>query len=176
MSEVHIEEHSSLIKTPKQLIIVVLFAFLVPIVLIVMLTQLVTSGIDTRKDNPALTEAAVAARLKPVGQLEVTDPNAPKVEKTGKEVVDAICGACHGAGLLNAPKIGDKATWGKLISQGIPRLTQSAIKGIRNMPPRGGSPDLSDIEIARSIAYMANQSGANIKEPEAKPSAAPAKK
>ena len=174
MSEVHIEEHSSLIKTPKQLILVVLFAFLVPIVLIVMLSQLVTSGFDTSKDNPALSDAAVAARLKPIGQIEVTDPNAPKVEKTGKEVVDAVCGACHGAGLLNAPKIGDKAAWGKLVSQGLPRLTQSAIKGKGSMPPRGGSPDVSDIELARSIAYMANQSGANIKEPEAQPEAKPA--
>jgi cytochrome c5 len=172
--EVHVEEHSSPIKTPKQLIIVILLAFLVPITLIVMLSQLVTTGHDTSKDNATLNDEAVAARLKPIGQIEVIDPNAPKVEKSGKEVVDGACGACHGAGVLGAPKIGDKAGWGPRIAQGLDRLTQSAIKGIRQMPPRGGNPDLSDLELARAIVYMANESGASFKEPAAKP--APAKK
>lgn len=174
MSDVQIEEHSSPIKTPKQLIVVVLLAFLVPITLIVMLSQLVTTGIDAGKDNPALTESAIAQRLKPVGKVEVIDPNAPKVEKSGKEVVEAVCGACHTAGLLGAPKIGDKALWAPHVKMGLEHLTQNAIKGVKQMPPRGGNPDLSDVEIGRAIAYMANQSGANFKEPEAK--AAPAAK
>lgn len=172
MSDGQIEEHSSPIKTPKQLIIVVLLAFLIPITLIVMLSQLVTTGIDASKDNPALTDAAIAQRLKPIGQVEVIDPSAPKVEKSGKEIVEAACGACHTAGLLGAPKIGDKAAWGKLIREGHDSLTKAAIEGIRQMPARGGNPDLSDTEVARAIAYMANQAGANFKEPEAKPAPA----
>ena len=171
MSEVHLEEHSSPIKTPKQLITVIVLAFLVPIILIVMLSQLVTTGIDTGKTNAALTAEGIAARLKPLGQVEVSDPNAPKVEKSGKEIVDAVCGACHTTGALNAPKIGDKAAWAPYLREGLEHLTQIAIKGVRQMPPRGGSPDLSDIEIARSIAFMANQSGANFKEPAATPAA-----
>jgi len=170
--EVHVEEHSSLIKTPKQLVIVVLLAFLVPITLIVMLSQLVTTGIDTSKSNPALSPEAVAERLKPVGQVEVVNPDAPIVEKSGKEVVDSVCSACHGTGALGAPKIGDRTAWGKRIGEGLERLTQTAIKGERQMPPRGGNPDLSDLEIGRAIAYMANQSGASFKEPAAKPAAA----
>ncbi len=68
MSEdVRIEEHSSPIKTPKQLITVVLLAFLVPIILIAMLSQLVTTGFDSSKNNPALSDQAIAQRLKPVG-------------------------------------------------------------------------------------------------------------
>ena len=165
MSEVHIEEHSSPIKTPKQLIIVILLAFLVPIILIAMLSQLVTTGFDASKKNPALSDAAVAQRLKPVGEVEVVDPSAPKVDKTGKEIVDAVCGACHASGALNAPKIGDKATWAKLIALGLPRLNQDAIKGVRQMPARGGNPDLSDIEIERAIVYMADQSGGKWIEP-----------
>jgi cytochrome c5 len=172
MSDVQIEEHSSPIKTPKQLIIVVLLAFLIPITLIVMLSQLVTTGIDASKGNPALTNEAVAARLKPIGQVEVIDPSAPKVEKSGKEIVEAVCGACHTAGLLGAPKIGDKAAWAPHLGMGLEHLTQNAIKGVRQMPPRGGNPDLSDTEVARAIAYMANQAGANFKEPEAKPAPA----
>src|SRR5712691_1047558 len=112
MSEVHMEEHSSPIKTPKQFVIVVVLAFLVPITIFLMLSQLVTTGIDASKDNPALSDEAIARRLKPVGEVEVIDPNAPKAEKTGKEVVDAVCGACHASGALGAPKIGDKTAWG----------------------------------------------------------------
>ncbi len=177
MSEVHIEEHSSPIKTPKQLIIVVLLSFLVPIILIVMLSQLITTGIHTGKDSQAASSDAVAMRIKPVGQVEVTDPNAPKVEKAGKEVVDGVCSACHATGALNAPKIGDKAAWGAPLKEGLDRLTQNAIKGIRQMPPRGGNPDLTDLEMARAVAYMANQSGGSFKEPVAKaaPAAAAAK-
>ncbi len=163
--EVHIEEHSSPIKTPKKLIIVVALAFLVPIILIVMLSQLVTTGFDASKNNPALSDEAIARRLKPVGEVEVVDASAPKVDKTGKEVVDAVCGACHTSGALNAPKIGDKAAWGKLIAEGLPRITQDAIKGVRQMPARGGNPDLSDIEIERATVYMANQSGGKWIEP-----------
>jgi len=172
MSEAHIE-HSSPIKTPKQLLTVILLSFLVPITIIVMLSQLITTGISTGNDNPALTDEFIAARIKPVGQVEVTDPNAPKVEKTGKDVVDAVCSACHATGALNAPKIGDKAAWGKRIGEGLNNLTQNAIKGVRQMPARGGSPDLSDTEVARAIVYMANQSGASFKEPAEK--ATPAK-
>ena len=139
MSEVHLEEHSSPIKTPKQLIIVVLLALVVVIILIVMLSQLVTTGFDASKNNPALSDAAIAQRLKPVGQVEVVDASTPKVDKPGKEVVAAVCAACHASGVLNAPKIGEKPAWGKLIAEGLPRLTQNAIKGIRQMPARGGS-------------------------------------
>ena len=171
MSEVQLEEHASPIKTPQQLIIVIVLAFLVPIVLIVMLSQLVTTGSNAGKTNPALTDEAVAARLKPIGQVEVTDPNTPKAEKSGKEIADAVCGACHVTGALNAPKVGDKTAWAPHLGAGLEQLTQNAIKGVRQMPPRGGSPDLSDLEIARAVAYMANQSGASFKEPAAKPAA-----
>jgi len=40
------------------------------------------------------------------------------------------------------------------------------------MPAKGGNPDLDDIEIARTVAYMANQAGANFKAPDPKPAAA----
>ncbi|MEK6592834.1 MAG: c-type cytochrome [Pseudomonadota bacterium] len=172
MSEVKIEEHSSPIKTPKQLIIVVVLAFVVPIALIVMLSQLVTGSGGFTKDNPGMSDEAIAKRLKPVGEVLVTDPSAPKVEKSGKQVVETACAACHATGALDAPKIGDKTAWVKRIQAGLDTITANAIKGVRQMPARGGNPDLSDTEIARAIVYMANQSGANWQEPESKPAPA----
>jgi len=169
--EIHVEEHSSPIKTPMQLIAVVVLAFVVPVTLIAMIAHLATRSSDFDKDHPGMSDEAVARRLKPVGEVVVADPNAQKVEKSGKETVDAVCAACHATGALNAPKIGDKAAWAKLIKEGHAKLTQEAIKGVRQMPPRGGNPDLSDTEVARAVAYMANQAGANFKEPEASPAA-----
>lgn len=176
MSDAHTDEHSSLIKTPRQLVVVIIFAFVVPIAIAAIFSQLVTTGIDTSKQNPSMSDEAVSARIKPVGQVAAVDPNAPVVEKSGKEIVDSACNACHGTGALNAPKIGDKAAWGKLIARGLPSLTDGAIKGIRNMPARGGNADLSDVELGKAIVYMANQSGGNLKEPAAKPAVAPAAK
>jgi cytochrome c5 len=166
--ETHAEEHSSPIKTPKQLIVVVVLAFVIPIALFGMLAHLMVSRSDFG-DRSALSEEAIARRLKPVGEVAIADPNAPQVAKSGKEIVDAVCAACHVTGALNAPKIGDKTAWQKLIKEGHDNLTREAIKGVRQMPPRGGNPELSDVEIARAVAYMANQSGASFKEPEAKP-------
>ena len=61
---------------------------------------------------------------------------------------------------------------GQVYRGGLDVLTRDAIKGIRQMPPRGGNPDLSDIEVARAIVYMVNQAGANWKEPAAATAAA----
>ena len=164
-------EHSSFIKTPQQLLVVLALAFLVPIIGILLLVYLVLGEHGT--DPAGLEPGLVAARLQPVGRVEVIDLNAPKIVKTGEEVVKAVCGACHTTGAANAPKIGDKGGWAPRLAQGLDGLTKSAIKGKGAMPPRGGLPDLTDYEIARSIVFMANQSGASFKEPAAPKEAAP---
>ncbi|MBI4205525.1 MAG: cytochrome c5 family protein [Betaproteobacteria bacterium] len=96
-------------------------------------------------------------------------------ERSGKEVVDAVCAACHapgvtrgpkiGEGAKYAPKIGDKKAWAPLASRGLASLTESALKGIRNMPAHGGNMRLTDVEIERAITYMVNQSGGRWTEP-----------
>jgi len=163
------DEHSSFIKTPQQLLVVVLLAFLVPIIAILLLVSLVLN--QPAADAAALKPEAVAERLQPVGRVEFGAPAAAPGERTGEEIVKGTCGTCHVPGVANAPKIGDKAAWGALAKQGLPTLLRDAIKGVGAMPPRGGLADLSDTELARAIVYMANQSGAGLKEP-----AAPKKK
>ena len=85
--------------------------------------------------------------------------------RSGKEVFDAVCAACHRTGKDGAPKVGDKQAWEKRASQGLTSLTEQAIKGVRQMPAHGGSPNVSDLEIARATAYMVNQSGGRWVEP-----------
>jgi cytochrome c5 len=90
---------------------------------------------------------------------------AQNVERSGKEVVDTVCIACHGTGANGAPKIGDKKAWSKLASRGLSGLSESALNGIRNMPPHGGNLSLTNTEIERAITYMVNRSGGNWSEP-----------
>lgn len=148
------EHHEGPIKTPKQLIITVLLAFLVPVLLMIMLSQWVTGDKKIAKEN----EQAVAERIKPVGSLVLAGP---KIVLTGEQVYNTVCTACHGSGLAGAPKTGDKSVWGKLLKEGKEQLTKTAISGIRGMPARGGNPELSDQEVEAAVVFMANQAGAN---------------
>ena len=168
------DEHSSFIKTPKQLILVVLLAFIVPIVAIAMLIQLILNR--PHADPASLQPEAVAARIQPIGQVHFGPAAAPepgaaeaagqaRAPKSGAEVVQTVCSACHGTGAAGAPKIGDKDAWAKLNKTGLDELVKNAISGVRAMPPRGGSPDLSDLEVTRAVVHMANQSGGKFKEP-----------
>lgn len=109
--------------------------------------------------------AKVEENIKPVAAVEVAAVAGPHVDKSGEEVVKGVCAMCHAAGLMAAPKIGDKAQWAPRIAQGYDTLVSHAIKGIRNMPARGGNPDLTDAEIANAVANMANQAGADFKVP-----------
>jgi cytochrome c5 len=86
-------------------------------------------------------------------------------ERSGEEVVQAVCAACHRTGAKGSPKIGDKQAWARLASRGLTSLTDSALKGVRNMPAHGGNPSLTDGEIERAITYMVNQSGGQWVEP-----------
>jgi cytochrome c5 len=86
-------------------------------------------------------------------------------ERTGKEVVDATCAACHRTGENGAPKIGDAKAWSKRAAKGLSGLTQNVLKGIRKMPPHGANFNLTDIEIKRAVTYMVNQSGGHWVEP-----------
>jgi cytochrome c5 len=164
MSEHPHDEHTSFIKTPKQLLVVVVLAFVIPIALISIIASLAMRAVDPSAE--VHSQEAVAKRLQPVGQVVVAEGSDVPGQQSGKQVVDAVCSACHATGALNAPKIGDQAAWGPLIkNDGQEHLVEMAIKGIRQMPPKGGNPQLTNDEVARAVVFMANQSGATWKEP-----------
>jgi len=157
--------------TPQEIIIALLAGLFAPLLAIFLIVQLVL-GIQEEQKLDTTSEAAqkaALARIKPFAQLAALDANAPKVEKSGQEVYDAVCTSCHATGALGAPKFDSKGDWGPRISQGYDTLVKHAIEGIRQMPPRGGDGDLSDVEVARAVAYLANSGGANFKAPEPAP-------
>lgn len=96
----------------------------------------------------------------------MSSPAGAQVEgRSGKQVFDEVCAACHATGARGAPRIGNRDAWAPLASRGLTSLTESALKGIRNMPSHGGNPDLTDLEIERAITYMVNRSGGEWTEP-----------
>lgn len=180
MSDAH-NEHESVIKTPKQLIVAVLAAFVVPIIIIVLLVQYVTAdkliGAGSVADTADKTAAenATVARIQPLAEVGFVfkDVNAPKVLLGGEAVYKAACAVCHDSGAAGAPKIGDAAAWSARIAAGYDTVLKHAIEGLRAMPAKGGNADLDNVEVARAMVFMANKSGASFKEPEVK-AAAPA--
>jgi len=88
--------------------------------------------------------------------------------KSGEQVYKEVCAVCHVAGVANAPKFGDKKAWTPLIAEGQAVLTAHAWVGVRGMPARGGSPNLSLEEFSRAVAYMARAAGGTWKDPDAK--------
>jgi len=162
--------------TPQEVVISVLVGLLAPLLAIFLIVQLVLSIQEEHKPDTT-SEAAQKATLKriqPFAKLVALDANAPRVEKAGQEVYEAVCASCHGSGALGAPKFDSKGDWAGRLGQGYDTLVKHAIEGLRQMPPRGGDSDLSDIEVARAVAFLANSAGASFKEPEAPAPAAPA--
>lgn len=169
------DSHAEMTQTrPQEVIISIVAGLLAPLLAIVLIVLLVLNiqGRHLPDTTDEVAQKATAARIQPIAQLVALDANAPKVEKSGQEVYDAICAACHGSGALNAPKFDNKADWGSRLGQGYDTLLKHAIEGIRAMPPRGGASNLSDAEVARAVVYMANSAGANFSVPEAAPAPA----
>lgn len=166
MSDAH-NEQQSLIRTPKQLVGAVVGFFLVIVIGIILLVTFVTNKPLGGAGSEGTRAQTIAARLQPVADdgYQFKDASAPKVLQTGQAVYAAVCVACHGTGAAGAPKAGDSGAWGVRIAQGYDTLLQHAIQGIRAMPAKGGNPDLDDVEVARAVVFMTNESGAKFKEP-----------
>jgi cytochrome c5 len=167
---------------PGLVAIGILIGFIALIVAIVLLAQLAMNlyADRSRKNDPAMSDAAIEKRIAPVAKL-VVDPNAPAPTPpaqpatpvaqvaaaapaqgaaagadAGKATFEKVCSACHGTGVLGAPKFGDKAAWAPRIAQGKDTLYNAALHGLRAMPAKGGNPSLSDADVKAAVDYMVN--------------------
>ncbi|GGW66801.1 c-type cytochrome [Alishewanella tabrizica] len=101
---------------------------------------------------------AIAKRIAPVGQVYLAGAApvaaaAASGPRSGEQVYQQACFACHGTGALDAPKP-QSAEWKPRLEQGFDLLLQHSIDGIRNMPARGTCTTCSDDEIAAAIRFM----------------------
>ncbi|HLS42066.1 MAG TPA: c-type cytochrome [Paenalcaligenes sp.] len=163
------DDQQGSIKSPQQLLLAVILAFIVPIAIIVMLVNLVSTSMKTGAGSDALSQESIATRIQPVASFALAtdtgDGNATL--KTGLEVYEMTCATCHAAGVAGAPKLGDAAAWGPLIQTGFDAMLKVALEGKGAMPAKGGNASLDDIEVARAVVYMANEGGASFEEPSA---------
>ncbi len=120
---------------------------------------------------------AVEARIRPVGKVRIAGEEPPPVEpamqtataapaapvaapaKTGAEVYQVACLACHATGVAGAPKTGDKGAWDTRLQQGVDMLVTNAIKGKNAMPAKGGNPTLSDNDVKNAVMYILTETG-----------------
>ena len=86
--------------------------------------------------------------------------------KSGEQVYQTTCMACHATGVAQAPRLGDRKAWTPLIQEGQHVLTAHAWVGVRNMPPKGGNANLTLEEFSRATAYMARAAGGDWKDPD----------
>jgi cytochrome c5 len=178
----HDDHHEGPIKTPKQLLVLVLFSFIAPVLIIIALVYMVTSSAKPAGDLQAIVaeaadkksiglaglssadlEQGVKARIQKVGMVEIKDANRPL--KAGEEIYKAQCAACHAAGVANSPKFGDTAAWSARIATGYDALLTSALKGKGAMAAQGGG-DFEDAEIGRAVVYMTAAVGGSFPVPE----------
>ncbi len=150
----------------------VAFAAIGALVILVLAAALVfglaTSGYHSNPEQ--MTAQAKDARLQPTGTILLGD-GVPVGHRGGEMIFNKVCIQCHAADLKtqNSPKLNDKAEWAPRIAQGFETLFVHARDGFKNntMPARGGmTPEtLTDDELKRAVAYMANSAGAAFTEP-----------
>ncbi len=110
------------------------------------------------KKEAAAPAAPAAPAAAPVAEKAPADPKLA----AGKAVYDTNCAACHEAGMMGAPKPGDKAAWSARIPQGVETMAKKSITGFQGkvgaMPPRGGNATLTDEAVTNAVAFMVDKS------------------
>ena len=116
-------------------------------------------------------DGGIVDRIKKVGTVCVTgiacDSDVTSETATAAEpvVADAVspvednykksCATCHNAGLVGAPKLGDKAQWATRLEKGIDVLYSSSINGLPPaMPAKGMCFSCTDDDLKALVDYM----------------------
>lgn len=160
--------------------VVLMAALLVLSVVIFMVSRLVSVVSRYEGDDGSRASVQLADRLAPVGRVVLAsaepEGGATAPQLTADQVVQQACASCHVAGVLNAPRIGDGADWGKRYEQGLDTLVGHAIHGFNAMPAKGGNAALTDEQVRSAVVKMLADSGIEVAaaEAEAAPAESPA--
>jgi cytochrome c5 len=129
--------------------------------------SVVTSDLEPEGANERM-QAKIVENIRPVGQVNVgTAPaatatageGAAAAARSGEQVYNSACMACHSVGVAGAPKTGDTAAWAPRAEKGIDALLQTATSGLNAMPPKGTCADCSADELKAAIEFILGQSG-----------------
>lgn len=141
---------------------VIALLFGVTIVLIIIALSLFQG--DPERHAQLMRERA-ERNLEPPGELRLSGEPMPAIAqasggeaagggepRSGEQVVQQVCIACHQGGFMNAPAIGDKDAWAPRIEAGMATLVDHVANGFGNMPPQGGQ--ASEEEIRAALTWM----------------------
>lgn len=114
---------------------------------------------------PPGTEDDIRERLHPFGNVCVVGGECAGVAvadtgasggtaKSGEEVYNTFCFACHTAGVGGAPKLGSAEEWAPRLDKGMDAMWQTTLDGLGAMPPKGTCMSCSDDELQAAIDYM----------------------
>lgn len=168
-----------------RMFLLVLGALVAFTIIILFTAGSVTDDLDAKLASDSRLQSEVTKRIAPVGQVTIAGMEQPAAgsapaaakaaPKSGSQIVTEVCGACHGSGVLGAPKIGDNADWGKRYADlGLDGLVKVAVSGKGSMPPKGGAADLSEDELRSAVEEMLGKSGVDVASASASAPAAPA--
>ena len=149
------------------------------IALLAVVYILVMSLVNTYKKNSLKGEVdnnqlilSTEETLKPIGLAAAAgEVIAGAAGRDGKVIYEAVCAACHATGVLESPKLGDKAAWDARATNGLEGLLASALKGKGSMPANGGDPSITETELKNVILYMTKESGLDLADATAAPAA-----
>lgn len=102
----------------------------------------------------------IADRIKPVGKVNIAGAApagaaAAAGPRSGADIYQAACTACHAVGVLGAPKTQVAADWQpRLDEKGFDQVWKNAVDGINAMPPMGTCGDCTEDDIKAAIEYM----------------------
>ena len=114
----------------------------------------------------AVDRDAIIDRIQPHGNICVEgdetcglgapapSASASAAARSGEEVYNRFCTACHAAGILDSPLFGSGQMSARAAEKGLDGLLATSISGIGAMPPRGTCNDCSDEELEATIQYM----------------------
>ena len=146
-----------------QFIAVLAFLFAFTIIILVIANSMYNSE-DKLTDSRVQQD--VADRIQPVGQVyvgevpaaagivEAAEVKAVAVALSGDQVYQQVCASCHTSGVMNAPMLGDVASWEARLVKGTETLYSNAINGIGTMPAKGGRADLADDAIKAAVDHL----------------------
>lgn len=105
-----------------------------------------------------MSREAIAERIKPLGKHYVAGESsaaeASSGPRSGEQVYNTYCTACHTSGVMGAPKMNNAADWEERLAQGMDTVLKHAVEGFNAMPPKGTCSDCSEEEIQGAIDYM----------------------
>jgi len=129
------------------------------------LTAVLMGAVLTVQAATEEQRAAIEARIKPVGEVCIEGDSSCGMAvvtstgpRSGEDIYNSSCMACHGTGVPGSPQLGDAAQWSARVSKGMAVVYSNAINGLNAMPPKGTCMSCSDDEINASVDYMIENS------------------